>query len=51
VPYTDPNELAMDILRHADQVSIVSDTGTIRSTVRKRTQQAWELHCGGKGEK
>lgn len=51
VPYTDPNELAMDILRHADQVSIVADTGTIRSTVRKRTQQAWELHCGGKEEK
>ena len=51
VPYTDPNELAMDILRHADQVSIIADTGTIKQTVRKRTQQAWELHCAGKGEK
>ena len=51
VPYTDPNELAMDILRHADQVSITSDTGAIKETVRKRTQQAWELHCAGKGGK
>lgn len=51
VPYTDANELAMDILRHADQVSIIADTGTIKATVRRRTQQAWELHCGGKGEK
>lgn len=51
VPYTDPNELAMDILRHADQVSIIADTGTIKETVRKRTQQAWEMHCAGKGEK
>lgn len=51
VPYTDPNELAMDILRHADQVSIIADTGTIKQTVRKRTQHAWELHCAGKGEK
>ncbi len=51
VPYTDPTELAMDILRNADEVSIVSDTGTVKETVRKRTQQAWELHCAGKGEK
>ena len=41
----------MDILRHADQVSIIADTGTIKQTVRKRTQHAWELHCAGKGEK
>ena len=51
VPYTDPNELAMDILRHADQVSITADSGAIKETVRKRTQQAWELHCAGKGVK
>ena len=51
VPYTDPNELAMDILRHADQVSITADSGAIKETVRKRTQQAWELHCAGEGEK
>lgn len=51
VPYTEPNELAMDILRHADQVSITADSGAIKETVRKRTQQAWEMHCAGKGEK
>jgi hypothetical protein len=51
IPYTDPNELAMDILRHADQVSITADTGAVKGTVQKRTQQAWELHCSGKGEK
>jgi len=45
VPYTDPNELAMDILRHADQVSIIADGGAIKETVRKRTQRAWEKHC------
>ena len=51
VPYTDPTELAMDILRHADAVTITSDTGTLKETVRKRTQQAWELHCAGQEEK
>ncbi|MCE2660516.1 MAG: WYL domain-containing protein [Rubrivivax sp.] len=51
VPYTDPNELAMDILRHADQVSITADTGTVSATVRLRTQQAWELHCADRVER
>jgi hypothetical protein len=51
VPYTDPNELAMDILRHADQVSITADSGAVKETVRKRTQQAWDRHCAGNGEK
>lgn len=47
IPYTDPNELAMDILRHADQVAMTDHTGSIRDTVRQRTQRAWELHCAG----
>lgn len=46
VPYTDPNELAMDILRHADQVAILGDTGVVATTVLKRAQLAWEHHCG-----
>ena len=49
VPYTDPTELAMDILRHAEHVSIVADTGNIAQTVRKRTQLAWELLSLGEG--
>jgi hypothetical protein len=47
LPYTDPTELAMDVLRHAGEVSIVSDTGTLQDTVRKRARKAWELHCDG----
>jgi predicted DNA-binding transcriptional regulator YafY len=45
VPYTDPTELAMDILRHADEVTIVSDSGGVRELVRRRMQRGWELHC------
>ena len=47
VPYTDATELAMDILRHAEDVSIVADTGNVRETVRKRTQLAWEVLSSG----
>ena len=43
VPYTDPTELAMDILRHAEEVSIEEDTGTVGETVRERIRRAWEL--------
>jgi predicted DNA-binding transcriptional regulator YafY len=50
VPYTDPNELAMDILRHADEVEVIADTGTVKAAVRERTQKAWALHCVGKTE-
>lgn len=39
VPYTDPNELAMEVLRHADQVSIAADTGNLRETVRERVRR------------
>jgi predicted DNA-binding transcriptional regulator YafY len=48
VPYTDPNELAMDILRHADEVEITADTGTVKAAVRERTRRAWELHGAGR---
>jgi predicted DNA-binding transcriptional regulator YafY len=41
VPYTDPTELAMDILRHADAVHIVEDTGTVGQTVREKARTAW----------
>ncbi len=44
VPYTDPNELAMDILRHADEVEITADTGGVKAAVRERTRRAWQLH-------
>ena len=41
----------MNTLRHANQVAITDDTGTIRETLSQRTQQAWELHCAGEGAK
>lgn len=43
IPYSDPTELAMDILRHAGEVSIVSDTGKVAEIVRSRTRTAWEM--------
>ena len=42
LPYTDPTELAMDVMRHADEVSIVADSGNLADTVRERTQRAWK---------
>lgn len=50
VPYTDPTELAMDVLRHAGDVVVTEDTGRLAELVRERTRQAWELH-GGVGAK
>ena len=43
VPYTDPTELAMDVLRHAGDVAVTADTGTLAALVRERTRQAWQL--------
>lgn len=40
LPYADPTELAMDILRHAGDVRIVADTGTVGDAVRARVQRA-----------
>ena len=42
LPYTDPTELAMDILRHAGEVTVVADTGGVGELVRERTRLAWE---------
>jgi predicted DNA-binding transcriptional regulator YafY len=49
LPYTDPTELAMDVLRHAGDVRIVADTGPLRELVRRRTREAWELHAAEEG--
>lgn len=40
VPYTDPTELAMDILRHAGDVTIEADTGEVAQRVRERIGRA-----------
>lgn len=42
VPYTDSTELAMDVLRHADEVAIVNDSGTLADAVNARIRRAWE---------
>lgn len=36
VPYTDPKELAMDVLRHADQVEVTQDNGPLAELVRTK---------------
>ncbi|WP_213957576.1 WYL domain-containing protein [Variovorax sp. dw_954] len=43
LPYTDPTELAMDILRHTGEVSIVSDTGKVADIVRNRIANAFSM--------
>jgi hypothetical protein len=42
LPYTDPTELAMDVMRHGDQVRVVADHGGMAQLVRERTQRAWQ---------
>ena len=42
LPYTDPTELAMDILRHAGDVEVVADSGTLARTVHERARRAWQ---------
>lgn len=49
IPYSDPTELAMDILRHTGQVSIVSDTGSLGEIVRNRIQSAVGILSSGDG--
>lgn len=49
IPYSDPTELAMDILRHTGQVSIVSDTGSVGDVVRSRIQSALGMLSSGDG--
>jgi len=48
LPYTDCTELAMDILRHADEATIVADTGDVAEAVRTRTERAWKQLCVGR---
>jgi len=36
LPYTDPKELAMDVLRHAEQVQITEDNGPLADLVTSR---------------
>lgn len=45
LPYVDPSELAMDILRHAGEVEIVADSGTVGEAVRERLRRAWERYA------
>jgi predicted DNA-binding transcriptional regulator YafY len=40
LPYTDPTELAMDILRHAGDVTIEDDSGDVALKVRERIERA-----------
>ena len=47
LPYTDPTELAMDVLRHVDEVTIVSDTGGLQAMLKRRLERGWALHVAG----
>jgi predicted DNA-binding transcriptional regulator YafY len=38
LPYADPTELAMDILRHAGQVRVVEDSGGVGALVRQKLE-------------
>jgi predicted DNA-binding transcriptional regulator YafY len=44
VPYTDPTELAMDILRHGGDVTVV-EPASLRAMVRKRLQDGLEMNA------
>ena len=46
VPYTDPTEIAMDVMRHGEDVEIVDDTGPLREVIRERVRRAYERHLG-----
>jgi predicted DNA-binding transcriptional regulator YafY len=40
VPYSDPTELAMDIMRHGEQVVVAVDSGTVSEVVLRRLESA-----------
>ncbi len=42
IAYADPTELAMDVMRHGDQVAIVQDDGPLTAEVARRARAAWE---------
>ena len=48
VPYSDPTELAMDILRHGDSV-VVSGDKTLANTIRQRLIKAAARYAGPSG--
>lgn len=41
LPYAEPTELAMDVMRHGGQVEVVADDGPLAALVRDKTRQAW----------
>lgn len=41
LPYTEPEELARDLMRHGADVQISADSGALAGLVKQRTQQAW----------
>ncbi|MDP3082431.1 MAG: WYL domain-containing protein [Rubrivivax sp.] len=46
LPYADPTELAMDILRHAEDVTVLADSGPLAAEVKRRlglAAAAWGL--------
>ena len=45
VPFTDPTELAMDILRHGDSVRVVGDKA-LAATLARRLRSAAALYAG-----
>jgi len=40
VPYTDPTELAMDVMRHGDGVRIEADSGELKAMVSEKVRRA-----------
>ena len=42
IAYADPTELAMDVMRHGDQVATVQDDGPLTEEVARRVRAAWE---------
>lgn len=44
VPYANPTELVMDILRHGPDVEVMAPP-ELRQTVRVRLQQAFDIYC------
>jgi predicted DNA-binding transcriptional regulator YafY len=46
LPYTDVTELAMDVLRHGDQVQVTGDAPALQA-VRERAERTARLYAGG----
>jgi predicted DNA-binding transcriptional regulator YafY len=50
VPYADPTELAMDILRHAGEVRIVEDTGRVAEVVGEKVKRVLKTRLFGSAD-